>query len=136
MVSDLESERNNLDDEDEDYSDEYDRIGGEIDEANNEIEEIESDPDGEYDSNKLDSIVLDRISEYRYDAKDFYENYLGGDDFENWITSNGFIDEDEFAQAVVDADGYGTTLNSYDGSEESVSFEGETYYIFYDGDFH
>ena len=136
MVSDLESERNNLDNEDEDYSDEYDRIGGEIDEVNNEIEEIESDPDGEYDSNKLDSIVLDRISEYRYDAKDFYENYLGGDDFENWITSNGFIDEDEFAQAVVDADGYGTTLNSYDGSEESVSFEGETYYIFYDGDFH
>jgi len=93
MVSDLESERNNLDDEDEDYSDEYDRIGGEIDEANNEIEEIESDPDGEYDSNKLDSIVLDRISEYRYDAKDFYENYLGGDDFESWVTSNGFIDE-------------------------------------------
>ena len=136
MVSDLESERNNLDDEDEDYSDEYDRIGGEIDEANNEIEEIESDPDGEYDSNKLDSIVLDRISEYRYDAKDFYENYLGGDDFESWVTSNGFIDEDEFAQAVVDGDGYGTTLNSYDGSEESVSFEGETYYIFYDGDFH
>jgi hypothetical protein len=136
MVSDLESERNNLDDEDEDYSDEYDRIGGEIDDANNEIEEIESDPDGEYDSNKLDSIVLDRISEYRYDAKDFYENYLGGDDFENWITSNGFIDEDEFAQAVVDADGYGATLNNYDGSEESVSFEGETYHIFYDGDFH
>jgi hypothetical protein len=136
MVSDLESERNNLDNEDEDYSDEYDRIGGEIDEVNNEIEEIESDPDGEYDSNKLDSIVLDRISEYRYDAKDFYENYLGGDDFENWATSNGFIDEDEFAQAVVDSDGYGPTLNNYDGSEESVSFEGETYYIFYDGDFH
>jgi hypothetical protein len=136
MISDLESERNNLDDEDEDYSDEYDRIGGEIDEANNEIEEIESDPDGEYDSNKLDSIVLDRISEYRYDAKDFYENYLGGDDFENWVTTNGFIDEDEFAQAVVDSDGYGATLNNYDGSEESMSFEGETYHIFYDGDFH
>jgi hypothetical protein len=136
MVSDLESERNNLDDEDEDYSDEYDRIGGEIDEANNEIEEIESDPDGEYDSNKLDSIVLDRISEYRYDAKDFYENYLGGNDFAQWCVDNGFIDDDEFAQAVVDADGYGTTLNSYDGSEESVRFDGETYYIFYDGDFH
>ncbi len=81
-------------------------------------------------------MVSERISEYGYDAKDFYENYLGGDDFESWVTSNGFIDEDEFAQAVVDGDGYGTTLNSYDGSEESVSFEGETYYIFYDGDFH
>jgi archaellum component FlaC len=136
MVSNLESERDSLDDEDEDYSDEYDRMGDEIDEANNEIEEIENDPDGEYDEYKLDSIVADKISEHRYDAKDFYENYLGGDDFSGWATSNGFIDEDDFAQAVVDADGYGTILNNYDGSEENVSFEGETYYIFYDGDFH
>jgi len=136
MVLNLESERDSLDDEDEDYSDEYDRMGDEIDEANNEIEEIEDDPDGEYDEYKLDSIVADKISEHRYDAKDFYENYLGGNDFSEWATSNGFIDEDDFAQAVVDADGYGTILNNYDGSEESVSFEGETYYIFYDGDFH
>jgi hypothetical protein len=136
MVSNLESERDSLDDEDEDYSDEYDRIGDEIDEANNEIEEIENDPDGEYDEYKLDSIVADKISEHRYDAKDFYENYLGGGDFSEWATSNGFINEDDFAQAVVDADGYGTVLNNYDGSEENVSFEGETYYIFYDGDFH
>ena len=136
MVSNLESERDSLDDEDEDYSDEYDRIGDEIDEANNEIEEIEDDPDGEYDSDKLDSIVADKISEHRYDAKEFYDNFLGGDLFSEWATSNGFIDKDDFAQAVVDADGYGTVLNNYDGSEESVSFEGETYYIFYDGDFH
>jgi archaellum component FlaC len=136
MVSNLESERDSLDDEDEDYSDEYDRMGDEIDEANNEIEEIENDPDGEYDEYKLDSIVADKISEHRYDAKEFYDNFLGGDDFSEWATSNGFIDEDDFAQAVVDADGYGTILNNYDGSEENVSFEGETYYIFYDGDFH
>jgi len=136
MVLNLESERDSLDDEDEDYSDEYDRIGDEIDEANNEIEEIEDDPDGEYDSDKLDSIVADKISEHRYDAKEFYDNFLGGDLFSEWATSNGFIDKDDFAQAVVDADGYGTVLNNYDGSEESVSFEGETYYIFYDGDFH
>jgi len=111
-------------------------MGDEIDEANNEIEEIENDPDGEYDEYKLDSIVADKISEHRYDAKDFYENYLGGNDFREWATSNNFINEDDFAQAVVDVDGYGTVLNNYDGSEENVSFEGETYYIFYDGDFH
>ena len=64
------------------------------------------------------------------------DNFLGGDLFSEWATSNGFIDKDDFAQAVVDADGYGRVLNNYDGSEESVSFEGETYYIFYDGDFH
>ena len=52
------------------------------------------------------------------------------------LSNSDFIDENEFAQAVVDSDGYGATLNNYDGSEDSISFEGETYYIFYDGDFH
>jgi len=136
IIKGLEFERDSLDGEDEEYESEYERLNDEITIFQEEIQEIEDDPDGEYDSNKLDSIVLDRISEYRYDAKDFYENYLGGDDFTQWCVDNSFIDEDEFAQAVVDSDGYGTTLNNYDGSEETVSFEGETYYIFYDGDFH
>ena len=135
-ITNLESEKESLDDEDEDYESEYERLNDEITILEEEIQEIEDDPDGEYDEYKLDSIVADKISEHRYDAKEFYDNFLGGDDFSGWATSNGFIDEDDFAQAVVDADGYGTILNNYDGSEENVSFEGETYYIFYDGDFH
>jgi vacuolar-type H+-ATPase subunit I/STV1 len=136
IIKGLEFEKDSLDDEDEEYESEYERLNDEITILQEEIQEIEDDPDGEYDEYKLDSIVADKISEHRYDAKDFYENYLGGDDFSEWATSNGFINEDDFAQAVVDADGYGTVLNNYDGSEENVSFEGETYYIFYDGDFH
>ena len=135
-ITNLESEKESLDDEDEDYESEYERLNDEITILEEEIQEIEDDPDGEYDSDKLDSIVSERISEYEYDAKDFYENYLGGNDFTQWCVDNGFIDDDEFAQAVVDTDGYGTVLNNYDGSEESIRFEGETYYIFYDGDFH
>ena len=135
-ITNLESEKESLDDEDEDYESEYERLNDEITILQEEIQEIEDDPDGEYNSDKLVSVVSERISEYGYDAKDFYENYLGGNDFREWCVDNGFIDDDEFAQAVVDADGYGTTLNSYDGSEESVRFDGETYYIFYDGDFH
>jgi len=135
-ITNLESEKESLDDEDEDYESEYERLNDEITILQEEIQEIEDDPDGEYDSDKLDSIVSERISEYGYDAKDFYENYLGGNDFTQWCVDNGFIDDDEFAQAVVDTDGYGTVLNNYDGSEESIRFEGETYYIFYDGDFH
>jgi phage shock protein A len=136
IIQGLEFERDSLDDEDEEYLDEFERLDDEITEHKDEIEEIEDDPDGEYDSDKLDSIVSDKISEHRYDAKEFFDNFLGGDDFSDWATSNGFIDENDFAKAVVDTDGYGTVLNNYDGSEESVSFEGETYYIFYDGDFH
>jgi hypothetical protein len=136
IIANLESEKESLDDEDEDYESEYERLNDEITILQEEIQEIEDDPDGEYDSDKLDSMVSERISEYGYDAKDFYENYLGGGDFTQWCVDNGFINDDEFAQAVVDTDGYGTTLNVYDGSEESIRFDGETYYIFYDGDFH
>ena len=136
IIANLESEKESLDDEDEDYESEYERLNDEITILQEEIQEIEDDPDGEYDSDKLESMVSERISEYGYDAKDFYENYLGGGDFTQWCVDNGFINDDEFAQAVVDTDGYGTTLNTYDGSEESIRFDGETYYIFYDGDFH
>jgi hypothetical protein len=135
IIQGLESERDSLDDEDEEYSDEFERLNDEITEREDEIQEIEDDPDGDYDSDKLDSIVDDKISDYKYNAKDFHSTFFG-DDFKQWIIDNDFIDENEFAQAVVDSDGYGTTLNNYDGSEESISFEGETYYIFYDGDFH
>ena len=135
IIQGLESERDSLDDEDEEYSDEFERLNDEITEREDEIQEIEDDPDGDYDSDKLDSIVDDKISDYKYDAKNFHSTFFG-DDYKQWIIDNDFIDENEFAQAVVDSDGYGTTLNNYDGSEESISFEGETYYIFYDGDFH
>ena len=135
IIQGLESERDSLDDEDEEYSDEFERLDDEITEREDEIQEIEDDPDGDYDSDKLDSIVDDKISDYKYNAKDFHSTFFGND-FKQWTIDNDFIDENEFAQAVVDSDGYGTTLNNYDGSEESISFEGETYYIFYDGDFH
>ena len=135
IIANLESEKESLDDEDEDYESEYERLNDEITILQEEIQEIEDDPDGDYDSDKIDDVVESKVSDYKYDAKDFHSTFFG-DDFKQWIVDNGFINEDEFAQAVVDSDGYGATLNNYDGSEDSISFEGETYYIFYDGDFH
>ena len=135
IIQGLEFERDSLDDEDEEYGSEYERLNDEITILQEEIQEIEDDPDGDYDSDKLDDVVESKVSDYKYDAKDFHSTFFG-DDFKQWIVDNGFINEDDFAQAVVDSDGYGATLNNYDGSEDSISFEGETYYIFYDGDFH
>jgi hypothetical protein len=135
IIQGLEFEKDSLDDEDEEYESEYERLDDEITILQEEIQEIEDDPDGDYDSDKLDDVVESKVSDYKYDAKDFHSTFFG-DDFKQWIVDNGFINEDEFAQAVVDSDGYGATLNNYDGSEDSISFEGETYYIFYDGDFH
>ena len=135
IIQGLEFERDSLDGEDEEYESEYERLNDEITILQEEIQEIEDDPDGDYDSDKLDDVVESKVSDYKYDAKDFHSTFFG-DDFKQWIIDNDFIDENEFVQAVVDSDGYGTTLNNYDGSEDSISFEGETYYIFYDGDFH
>ena len=135
IIQGLEFERDSLDGEDEEYESEYERLNDEITILQEEIQEIEDDPDGDYDSDKLDDVVKSRVSDYKYDAKDFHSTFFG-DDFKQWVVDNGFINEDDFAQAVVDSDGYGATLNNYDGSEDSISFEGETYYIFYDGDFH
>jgi hypothetical protein len=135
IIQGLEFERDSLDGEDEEYESEYERLNDEITILQEEIQEIEDDPDGDYDSDKLDDVVESKVSDYKYDAKDFHSTFFG-DDFKQWIVDNGFINGDDFAQAVVDSDGYGATLNNYDGSEDSISFEGETYYIFYDGDFH
>jgi hypothetical protein len=135
IIQGLEFERDSLDGEDEEYESEYERLNDEITILQEEIQEIEDDPDGDYDSDKLDDVVESKVSDYKYDAKDFHSTFFG-DDFKQWIVDNDFINEDDFAQAVVDSDGYGATLNNYDGSEDSISFEGETYYIFYDGDFH
>jgi hypothetical protein len=135
IIQGLEFEKDSLDDEDEEYESEYERLDDEITILQEEIQEIEDDPDGDYDSDKLDDVVESKVSDYKYDAKDFHSTFFG-DDFKQWIVDNDFINEDDFAQAVVDSDGYGATLNNYDGSEDSISFEGETYYIFYDGDFH
>jgi DNA repair exonuclease SbcCD ATPase subunit len=133
-ISQLNDELNNLDDEDEEYDSEYERIENEIQEKNDEIEEIESDPDGDYDDDKLESVVDDRVSDYRDDAKNFYDTFFGGGsrEYDEWAKE--FIDEEALIQDVVDTDGYGHTLNSWDGSQEEVYYNGEGYYLFESGD--
>jgi len=133
-ISQLNDELNNLDDEDEDYDSEYERIENEIQEKNDEIEEIESDPDGDYDDDKLESVVDDRVSDYRDDAKNFYDTFFGGGsrEYDEWAKE--FIDEEALIQDVVDTDGYGHTLNNWDGSQEEVYYNGEGYYLFENGD--
>ena len=132
-ISDLSLESGDLDGEDEDYYSEYERIEKEIQEINDEIEEIESDPDGEYDTDKLDDVVDSRVREYRYDMKDFLDNYYGIPMGE-FIKNNDLIDTKSLIQDVVDSDGYGQTLNTWDGSVEEVQYNGDTYYLFDNGD--
>jgi hypothetical protein len=43
---------------------------------------------------------------------------------------SNFIDLNAAAKQVVDSDGYGSVINYYDGTEDSVEYDGKTYYIF------
>ena len=40
-----------------------------------------------------------------------------------------YVDKDEFIQGVIDADGYGHTINSYDGSADEVYVNDELFYV-------
>jgi hypothetical protein len=40
-----------------------------------------------------------------------------------------FIDRDEFIKGVVEADGYGQTLNGYDGSADEVKVGDKWFYV-------
>ena len=40
-----------------------------------------------------------------------------------------YVDKDEFINGVVDADGYGHTLNGYDGTAEEITVLGDLYYV-------
>jgi hypothetical protein len=40
-----------------------------------------------------------------------------------------YIDKDEFIQAVIDTDGYGHTINSYDGSADEIRIQDQLFYV-------
>ena len=133
IIKGLEFEKDSLDDEDEEYESEYERLNDEITILQEEIQEIEDDPDGEYDSDKLDEVVNNIVNEYRNDMESFLSNYYGVTVGE-FIKDKDMIDEKSLIQDVVDSDGYGVTLNSWDGSSEEVSYNGDTYYLFDNGE--
>ena len=88
------------------------------------LEEIKEDPQGGYDESVIDSEVNDRVREWEDDIKGFISNY-GYD--KNFIMD--FIDTDSIVNTVVNSDGYGSLLNSYDGDYDTFDINGTTYYV-------
>ena len=41
-----------------------------------------------------------------------------------------FIDQESFIEDVINSDGRGHSIASYDGEEDEVEYEGTTYYIY------
>lgn len=119
LVSKLEGE---LDGEnDEDIEERIDELNENISEMESEIEEIKDDPEGDFPDDLLEDIIERRLEDVKYDIEGFMNDW--------GLEINNYIDRDAFIKAVVDEDGYGTTLNGYDGSADEIEVEGETFYV-------
>jgi DNA repair exonuclease SbcCD ATPase subunit len=110
---------------DEDNEDEVqERIDGlneNIEEMNDEITEIEDNPDGDYPEDEIEAAIESGVKDVKYDVENFMNEF--GLDIEN------YIDKDSLVQDVVDTDGYGHTLNSYDGTADETYVQDKLYYV-------
>jgi len=86
-----------------------------------EIEEIEEDPDGEFPDELIDEKVESLVSDARYDPESFMDSF--------GLSWSEYVDKDEFIEGVIEADGYGHTLNSYDGSADEVYVNDKLFYV-------
>jgi len=133
--NELETQKEAYDTGNEDWEEQYDAFNDMIFEIEDrlleipdEIEEINDNPDGDYDQNDIDKIIDDQVYQYTSNIESFVSNFMGMDYFQ-WILDHDFINKEELIESVVDSDGYGFSLNSYDGDVNEEVIDGTTYYI-------
>ena len=144
----LEDEDKELTKEAEDRLDAIDEEIGELQEELEEFDEVDGGREEEDIVERIDELEAhkEEISddednwEYTYEAKqDYVESRM--DDVRNdpaqylrdWGLEDrmaDFIDEDDFIEEVIAADGRGHTLSSYDGEEGEITFQNEWYYVY------
>lgn len=92
-----------------------------LEEYESEIEEIKDDPEGDFPDEMIDDKVSELVSDVRSDPEWFLSEFgLNWDDY---------VNKDEFIQGVIDADGYGHTINSYDGTAEEIYVNEQLFYV-------
>lgn len=107
--------------DDDDIQYDIDELNEKIEEYNERITEIEESPEGDYPEELIDDVVEDRLSDVRRNPEDFIKEW--GLDMDNFINKRDFI------QGVIDADGYGNTLNGYDGDAEEIKVQDKWFYV-------
>jgi hypothetical protein len=105
----------------EELDEKIDELTDLITEMEEEIESIKDDPDGDFPDDLIQEKIDDLVDDVRSDPEAFLNEH-GFD----WAD---FIDKDEFIQGVIDADGYGHTLNGYNGSVDEMQVQGTWYYV-------
>lgn len=108
-------------DDDESVQDKIDELEEAISEYESEIEDIESSPEGDFPDHLIEEKVEELVSDATDDPESFMSNF--GLEWEN------FIDKDDFIEAVIDADGYGHTINGYDGNADEMKVMDTWYWV-------
>jgi predicted nuclease with TOPRIM domain len=119
MIERFESEMDG--ENDDDLQERIDEMNERIEELNDEITEIEEDPEGDFPEDKIEDAIENRMSDVKYDVTSFMEDFGL-----NW---EDYIDKDEFIEGVIDADGYGHTLNGYDGNADEMKVQDQWFYV-------
>ena len=130
-INELEAEWESLNEKESETEDEDEiqEIIDRIDEIKDEIEEIKENPEGDFDEDAIEDVLDRLVGEHSQDPQNFYGTFYGDGDYSKFLIRNGLIDLDELIEGVVDTDGVGHSLNSYDGTDYDVSFMDTDYKV-------
>ena len=92
-----------------------------IEEFNEEIEMIKADPDGGFPETLVSQVIDDNVSEVKRDPMQFIDDF--GLEISNFINKGKFIEE------IINIDGYGNTLNRYDGTADEMFLDGDLFFV-------
>jgi hypothetical protein len=107
--------------DDESIQDKIDSLMEVIDEYTQEIEDIMLEPDGDFPEDLIEDKVNELVNDAMRDPQDFLDTY--------GLETERFIDRREFIKGVIEEDGYGHTLNSYDGSADEIKVGDKWFYV-------
>lgn len=111
-----------MDDEnEEEIQSKVDELNDLMTEYEDEIESIQDDPDGEFP----DDLIEEKVDELADDVRRDPESFLN----EHGIDWEQFINRKDFIQGVIDADGFGHTLNGYDGNADEIKIQDQWFYV-------
>ena len=108
-------------DDDNETQEKIDELTERIEEMESEITDIEEDPSGDFPEDMITAKIDDLVSDVKYDPEEFMESFGL-----NW---EDYIDKDDFIQGVIDADGYGHTINTYDGNADEIYVQDKLFYV-------
>lgn len=111
-----------------DDDDELQEIYNRVDEIRDEIDEIKDNPDGDYTKSKIEEVIENLFDAYKDNVEQFFSDYYGVDYIE-WAVENNYINEQQLIDGVLEADGLGICLNTYDHSYDTQEVNGNTYTV-------